>query len=482
IAQTLSVKPSLSDRRQRGLLWRESIARMAVEAQPAAALRQGGVAGSNGGAGLGGAAANGGSSSSASRAFGFVGGGNGGASAGAGTGHSGRGGFGVLAALLGHTVGSEDPSAAMSSGSSQRWGGEALCETAACRDALAHVALASQLSTSAGPLEETRPKVLICQSEVSRMFGLQPLTTSACRLALDIYHRDLPAEERALALCQLATDAASSSVKRARPMLRKVAQELPHAGHLWAHVVGPRLINILLQAGETAAVDALLFQAAGALRAVPHGAAAAATQRLRGAANGVRLYHRQLLAAHRSAREAVETGAQMGTPGDICGHLLCLADIHLEARDPVAALGPLMRCLSAAESARLLHYRAEALVRVARVKLEMRDLLGALQLVEVAQVTPQLGPSGSARLRGDALLVQADVLFTLLASNQKDQLACKRLLKEILEVLLAASEQFEAVAELNSLRRCHYLLARTFHQTGNTQCRDQHARSFRKLS
>ncbi|CAE8653551.1 unnamed protein product, partial [Polarella glacialis] len=116
------------------------------------------------------------------------------------------------------------------------------------------------------------------------------------------------------------------------------------------------------------------------------------------------------------------------------------------------------------------------------VKLEMRDLLGALQFVEVAQVTPQLGPTGSARLRGDALLVQADVLFTLLASNQKDQLACKRLLKEILEVLLAASEQFEAVAELNSLRRCHYLLARTFHQTGNTQCRDQHARSFRKLS
>merc|ERR1719433_2554903 len=43
IAHTLAVQPGLSDRRKRGLLWKESISRMATEAQPTAALRvQGG--------------------------------------------------------------------------------------------------------------------------------------------------------------------------------------------------------------------------------------------------------------------------------------------------------------------------------------------------------------------------------------------------------------------------------------------------------
>lgn len=350
-----------------------------------------------------------------------------------------------------------------------------------CRDALAHVVLASQLSTQAGPLGESRPKVLLCQAEVARLFGLQPLTTASCGLLLDIYSKDLIAEDRALALCQLAAVASERSVAAAQVLLRGVARTLPHAGHLWAHIVGPRLVSTLVRAGESAAASALLFQAAGAVRAAPHSSARSAAQQLCMAANTVRLHHGQLLPAHKSAREAAEKDAGATAPGDVCSHLLCLTDAHLAARDPIGALGPCLGCLSAAESSRLLHCRAEALVRLARVKLEMRDFAGALQLAE--EVTPQLNASGSARLRGEALTVQAEVLLALSAresARKRDGGAKTRLLTEAVTVLEGAAAEFEAVADLGPLRHCRYLLARTCHELGRSDDRNRNATLFRE--
>jgi len=485
IAHALSVQPNLSDRRKRGLLWKESISRMAAETQPAtAALRTQGM-GSTTWAGAGAGANAGGGAAAGARAFGFgfVGSAGGGGAVGAagggaaGSGGPPRGGLGVLAALLGHATRDEGARSSSFGGSMED---ASAMEGAACRDALAHVTLASQLSTQAGVLGEARPKVLLCLAEVARLFGLQPLTAACCGLVLDVYKEDLVAEDRALALCQLGAVAAERSLACARPLLRDIVRQLPHAGHLWAHVVGPRLVQTLVGAGEGAAASVLLFQAVGVVRASPHGSAGHASQRLRIATNGVRLYHRQLLAAYRSAREAVENGTRAGVPGDICSHLLSLADVHLAAQDPIGALGPCLRCLSAAETSRLLHFRAEALVRLARVKLEMRDLTGALQLAE--EVTPQLSTSGSSRLRGEALAVQADVLLALQAKHRADEATSTRLLREIVTVLQGAAAELEAVAELTPLRRCLYLLARVCHQLGDTKNRDVHAASFRKVS
>merc|ERR1712139_434843 len=53
---------------------------------------------------------------------------------------------------------------------------------------------------------------------------------------------------------------------------------------------------------------------------------------------------------------------------------------------------------------------------------------------------------------------------------------------EIVVVLESAAEQFEAVAELNPLRRCHYLLARTYHELGNLPRRNACATKFRQIS
>lgn len=490
IAHALSAQPGLSDRRKRGLLWRESISRMAAETQPAQGvslrapgLGAAGVAGSaimpagagaaagagNNGLWPGGAGATG-SASGGSRAFGFLGGG------GPATGTA-RGGLGVLAALLGHR--SRDDADSWI-GRANDSSDAAAMQGMACRDALAHLVLASQLSMQAGALGETRPKVLLCLAEVARLFGLQTLTTTSCGLALEIYHKDLTAEDRALALCQLITAAAERSLEHTKPLLHKIARQLPHAGHLWAYAVFPEVVHMLMRAGESTAASALLFQAAAVVRAAPHNNAGHASQRLRLATNSMRLYHRQLLPAHRSAREAVEQGSRLAPPGDICRHLLCLADVHLEARDPVGALAPLLRCLSATENARLLQFRAEALVRLARVKLDMRDFAAALQLAEL--VTPQLSANGSASQRGEALMLQADVLFEFLARCKASAAERSRLLKEIVVLLSGAAEEFEAVVELDPLRRCHYLLARACHQLGRTGERDAHAGRFRMLS
>jgi len=487
IAHTLSVQPSLSDRRKRALMWRESASIMSTETQPTAVLRAhsnpgppgapgqwvGGAGGAGGFGAGGGTTGAGAGSNTAARVFGFAG-----SSGGGGT----RSGLSVLAQLLGHTT--RDDAGASAGGMGSRGGADTTeGESAACRDALAHVTLASQLSTQAGALGEARPKVLLCQADVARLFGLHQLTTTSCQLVLDVYHQDMVAEDRALALCQLAMDASRRSVVDAQPLLRNVAQQLPHAGHLWAHVVGPQLVQTLIRAGECAAASTVLFQAVGALRAAPHSAAISAAQRLRLTSNAVRLYHRQLLPACKSAREAIEAGARVGTPGDLCGHLLCLADAHLIAHNPVGALGPCLRCLSIAENARLLHYRAEAVVRIARVKFDMQDFTAALQLVEEA--TPQLGAGGSMRLRGEALLLQADVLFALNARNAreaKDPGTKRRLLREVVSVLRGAVDAFEAVAELSPLRRCRYLLARACHELGDTDGRDVHAKAFRRIS
>jgi len=79
-------------------------------------------------------------------------------------------------------------------------------------------------------------------------------------------------------------------------------------------------------------------------------------------------------------------------------------------------------------------------------------------------------------------MVQADVLSELAAKHHQDEVSHLRLLREIALVLQSAVEQFEAVAELNPLRRCHYLLARTYHQLGNLPNRNAHATKFRHIS
>merc|ERR1719401_356448 len=57
-----------------------------------------------------------------------------------------------------------------------------------------------------------------------------------------------------------------------------------------------------------------------------------------------------------------------------------------------------------------------------------------------------------------------------------------RLLEEVAKVLSSAVDEFEAVADLNLLRRCHYLLARTCHELGDQAGRDRHAGRFRRIS
>lgn len=356
----------------------------------------------------------------------------------------------------------------------------------ACRDALAHVALASQLSSQAARLEASRPRVLLCQAEVSQLFGLRPLAAASCRLALDVYGPQLSAEERALARCQLAATAAQDSAAEAVPFFRGVAGELPYAAHLWAHVAGPCVVKALLSAGRCASASAVLFQVVGAARAAPHTTAVGAVQRARVAANAMRLHNRQFLAAQRSAREAVE-GGRRGLPGDICGHLLCLADAHLSVGDPIGALGFAMRCLSAAEASRLLQHRAEALVRIARAKLELGDLFGALSLAEDA--APQLHAAGSAKLRGDALMVQAEVLLLMLAQAKRDDRAqaldermCGQALREAKRVLSEAAGHFEVAGDLGALCRCDYACARVCHELGDSASRNRHAGRFRRIS
>lgn len=183
------------------------------------------------------------------------------------------------------------------------------------------------------------------------------------------------------------------------------------------------------------------IQSAEALRARPE-----AVSRWRLAVNEQRLQQGQLLAAHLSLREVDEP--------------LMSARIHVKAGNPVEAMASCMRCLS--ETSGLLDVKKEALLLMAQLKLEVHDVAAALHLAEEVPLLPPLC--------GDVLLLQAEALFELLATSPET-----RLLEAIVERLERAAKSFTQSAR----GRCHYLLARCFHELGNTAQRDFHAREFR---
>lgn len=348
------------------------------------------------------------------------------------------------------------------------------------REAFAHATMASLLSTQ-GALQETRPKVLLCNAGISEVFGLHSLTKSSCEILLDTYH-SLTAEEHALALCQqLSPDDSTIEV------LKKLKEELPHAGHIWVCAIMPKLCREMLNRNATAVdLGALVFQSSGALRAVPQSFAADAMLRWRIATNETRLHQGQLLAAYQSAREAIESpDSQTGQTAfkssvDLCKHLLSCSAIHLKAQNPVGAMASCMRCISVAENANLLEVKAEARLMMARLKLEMQDFLGALQLAEEMQLA-------SAKLRGELFLMQAETLLELLARAEAKRETTpsmpsmiNKLLDSIVERLQLAVKNFQlAKVSQDPYGHCHYLLARCYHQMGDVSQRDHHAREFR---
>lgn len=416
-----------------------------------------------------------------------------------GSGHGGHGGHGhgqlatggSIAPGPGPTGPGPGPAGSFGFGASRMWGSNgnrgfgllaALSHgPGAGREAFAHGTMASLLSTQ-GALQETRPKVLLCNAGISEVFGLHSLTKSSCQILLNTYHDSLTAEEHALALCQqLSPDDSTIEV------LKKLKQELPHAGHIWVCAIMPKLCSEMLNR-NAAAVDlgALVFQTSGALRAVPQSFAADAMLRWRIATNETRLHQGQLLAAYQSAREAIESPeGQTGQTAfkssvDLCKHLLSCSAIHLKAQNPVGAMASCMRCISVAENANLLDVKAEALLMMARLKLEMQDFLGALQLAEEMQLA-------SAKLRGELFLMQAETLLELLAREAKTETntetmpsMIKKLLESIVERLQLAVKNFQvAKVSQDPYGHCHYLLARCYHQMGDLSQRDHHAREFR---
>lgn len=123
------------------------------------------------------------------------------------------------------------------------------------------------------------------------------------------------------------------------------------------------------------------------------------------------------------------------------------------------------------------HMRVEALVRLAKAKLEMGDAAHALQILEGA--SPHIINSGSSRLRAEAFAAQAEVLLQLTTDHGKDKAMKMRLLREVVALLSCATEEYEKIAELTHLRRCLYLLARTCHEVGDYAKRDAYAAKFR---
>ena len=335
------------------------------------------------------------------------------------------------------------------------------------REAFAHLTMASLLSTHA--LHETRPKVLLCNAAISEVFGLHSATHSSCKILLDTY-QELTAEEHALALCQqLSPDDSCIEV------LKKLKQELPHAGHVWVCAIMPKLCSEMLNRNAAPVdVGSLVFQTAGALRAVPLSVATDAALRWRLATNEMRRSQGQLLAAYQSAREAIAsaTSSSVGSV-ELCKHLLSCSAIHLKAQNPVGAMESCMRCITVAENANLLDVKAEALLMMAKLKLEMQDFLGALQLAEEIQL-------GSAKLKGELSLMQAETLLDLLARCSEPSMI-KKLLDSIVERLQLAVSNFQVakVSQDGQWSHCHYLLARCYHQMGDVSHRDHHAREFR---
>lgn len=338
---------------------------------------------------------------------------------------------------------------------------------AAGREAFAHATMASLLST-AGSLQETRPKVLLCQAAISASFGLHSSARSTYKILLDTYRDSLTSEEHALALCQqLSPDESCLET------LQKLKQELPHAGHVWVCSIMPKLCREMMSGSvvDLEALKALVIQSAGALRAVPQSLASDALLGWRIATNETRLHQGQLQAAMAACQSYFYMN-NLPSP-ELCKYLLNCCAIHLKAQNPAAALEPCMRCISIATKESL-DIKAEAQLMLARLKLEQQDF----QVLEAEMHLASLGHLG-AKLRGELHLMQAEAFLELLARS--DQTESQKLLESIIEKLKLAVSNFQAanVSSQEFYGHSHYLLARCFHQMGDVNARDHHAREFR---
>ena len=313
------------------------------------------------------------------------------------------------------------------------------------REVLAHVTLASLLSTQAGSLELLRPKVLLCQAGISQAFALS--SSAMCfQTSLDLYKDQLSADDRGMALCQLAE--ASESEQALQSLM---SQDLPYCHRV--HVAGPKFGQHLVSQGHTLAIPAIVFQIAGALGTSSLAEAAIRFQKFN---NSCRRHAGHLLAAYQSSQEALREGkATM----ELCEHLLALAEVDV---NPVSAVGACTRCIAMAEDTRQ-ELRGRALLRLARLKLELGSPKEALQLTE------------EAAQGGHSALLEAECLLELSCRNPRPQL-----LEAVLERLTAAV-QHEAL-DFSALQRCHYFMARTCHELGRASQRDRHASALRRLS
>lgn len=357
-------------------------------------------------------------------------------------------------------------------------------QDSACREALSYLTTASHLSYQAGSQQDLQTKVLLGQAEVARHFGLTNLAQESCKALLSDGGQNLPAEDMALAACHLISLASMNSAAETRSAIRDLVQQLPFASHLWSPVVLPVLIESCVRSGDMENAQALFHEAAGAARAaVPHVVGPNPAQhRLQQAANKYRCASKDYLPVYKSCMEALE--GKSGSPpaaGEACDHYLQLADVNLAAKQPLNALTPALNCLGVAEQAGLLHYRWEAVIRIAKVRLEIGDLAGAMSVTEEAE--PELGPAGTnTLLRGQLWMIQAQVLLALLAKNQDKQDSRPRLLEASMRLLLKAVAAFEVMEDLHGWRRCEYLLARCYHEVDDIPSRDLHAEVFRRLS
>ncbi|CAE7210896.1 rrp5 [Symbiodinium necroappetens] len=314
------------------------------------------------------------------------------------------------------------------------------------REVLAHVSLASLLSTQAGTLELLRPKVLLCQAGVSQRFGLSS-SASSCQMVLDIYKDRLGADDRALAFCQLADEDKQTDAMQvlSRPDLS--------SSRLWVHAIGRKMGERFLQKGLTEAFPALLFQTASAHANMASEANADKLRSLRFQkfSNQCRLHSGNLLATNQSAREAWE-GDGKASSLELCESLLTLTQVN-EETNPVQAVASCVRCMSLAEAERLRLFHGEALLRLAKLKLELGDILGALQLTE--ESTSHVLEDAKCRVAE----LEAESLLELSSRLPADSRQRSSVFEAVLERLSLACD-----SECQSRqRRCHYLMARTCH-------------------
>ncbi|CAE7317980.1 rrp5 [Symbiodinium sp. CCMP2592] len=325
------------------------------------------------------------------------------------------------------------------------------------REVLAHVSLASVLSTQAGTLELLRPKVLLCQAGVSKRFGLSS-SASSCQMVLDIYKDRLGADDHALAFCQLADTEETDAMQTLQALSKRLSGS---NRQLWVHAIGPKIGQRLLQMGLTEAFPALLFQTAGV--------DSEAKLRFQKFSNQCRLHSGNLLAANQSAREPWEGFEGKASSLELCESLLTLGQLS-EETNPVQAVASCVRCMSLAD-ARLRLFHGEALLRLAKLKLELGDVLGALQLTE--ESTSHVVEDARARVAE----LEAECLLEL-SSRLGDSSQRSSVFQAVLERLSLA-----CVSECQSRqRRCHYLMARTCHELGRHAQRDRHARELRRLT